>query len=121
MAEGQFLVRPAMLRLHALEPIPTKDFEGEPGAVKLNGKVLALMRAALKKLRAGEIAGKLRRHGILTHAAAASVALIIAGLIGVSIYVQNWCIAQPPDFEYTGTLTALKVTERDGVRKLGYN
>ncbi len=85
------------LKLQVLEPVATKGMQAAD-ADALKQRVHGTMEAALTELCAKQ--GFNRVHGWVTRLGMAGVAVLLALVAGVSIYVNNWCIAQPP--AYTG-------------------
>ncbi|MCC6466523.1 MAG: 1-acyl-sn-glycerol-3-phosphate acyltransferase, partial [Planctomycetes bacterium] len=119
--KGSFWVHPPDLHLRVLPAVQTKGFEGELGAARLKAEVHSRMAAALAEIRAGKPRGVAWPHGVPARLAMAALALLLAAVTGLSIYVNNWCIATPPAFEGDRSLKQQQVVERGDVRRLGPN
>lgn len=85
----------ADLKLQVLDAQETKGLQlGDADALKL--RTQHAMHNALAGLR--ERNSFNRVNGWVTRLGMAAVALLLALVAGVSIYVNNWCIAQPPAY-----------------------
>ncbi|MCC6466345.1 MAG: 1-acyl-sn-glycerol-3-phosphate acyltransferase, partial [Planctomycetes bacterium] len=119
--KGSFWVHPPDLHLRVLPPVASKGFEGELGAARLKAEVHSRMAAALAEIRAGKPRGVAWPHGVPARLAMAGLAVLLAAVTGLSIYVNNWCIATPPAFDGDRALKQQQVVERGEVRRLGPN
>jgi len=110
------------LVMQVLAPVSTKGLEGEIGAARLKADVQDRMQAALKRLRDGqEKSGVGWPIGVLSRLGMAACALLIAALAGLSIYVNNFCIAEPPTYSGDRSLASTEVVKREEFTRLGKN
>ncbi|MCB9893841.1 MAG: 1-acyl-sn-glycerol-3-phosphate acyltransferase [Planctomycetes bacterium] len=111
--------------IKVLDPIPTTGLADERDASELKQRVHAVMKNELASLRMGKRPSYPRIHGWVTRLGMACVALLIALLVGVSVYVSNWCIAQPPEYDGSRELAKTEIvssTLQDmPVKQLGLN
>ncbi|MCA8915887.1 MAG: 1-acyl-sn-glycerol-3-phosphate acyltransferase [Planctomycetes bacterium] len=111
--------------IKVLDPIATTGLADERQAAELKQRVHSVMKAELAALRRGKRPSFPRIHGWVTRLGMALVALLIALLVGVSVYVSNWCIAQPPMYEGSRELAKTEIissTVQDlPVKQLGLN
>lgn len=120
--KGSPAVNPPDLVVQVLPPVPTKGVEGEMGAARLKAEVQDNMQAALKRLRAGEEkSGVAWPIGVVTRMGMFACALVIAALAGLSIYVNNFCIAEPPKYDGDRALAKAEIIKRDEAQRLGKN
>lgn len=106
--------------MKVLEPIETKGLSDARDAAELKNKVHARMKSELNALREAKLKPSYPRiHGWITRLGMAGVAMVLALLVGTSIYVRNWCIAEPPTYEGSRDLANEKIVERtDGENSL---
>lgn len=124
--KGSPVVNDPDVVMKVLEPVPTDGLEGERDASDLKHRVRERMIEELKALRAAENKPSFPRiHGWVTRLGMAGVAMLLALAVGVSVYVNNWCIAEPPRYDGDRALADTEVVERtvgkDKVRVLGEN
>lgn len=120
--KGSPAVNPPDLVVQVLAPVETRGFEGELGAARLKAEVQDRMQAALQRLRAGqEKAGVAWPIGVVTRMGMFVCALLLAAIAGLSIYVNNFCIAEPPRYEGDRALAGAEIISRDEARRLGRN
>lgn len=120
--KGGPAVNPPDIVLQVLEPVASKGFEGELGAARLKAEVQDRMQAALKRLRDGQEKGGVAWPiGVISRLGMFACALVIAGLAGLSIYVNNFCIAEPPRYDGDRALAQTEVITRDDAKRLGKN
>jgi 1-acyl-sn-glycerol-3-phosphate acyltransferase len=110
--KGSPLVHHPDTVIKVLEPVPTKGMSDPREAAELKQRVHALMKSELANLRSGKRPSFPRVHGWVTRLGMAGLALFIALLVGVSVYVNNWCIAEPPAYDGGRELAELEITER---------
>ncbi|MBZ0137967.1 MAG: 1-acyl-sn-glycerol-3-phosphate acyltransferase [Planctomycetes bacterium] len=106
--------------MKVLEPIPTSGLADARDAAELKQKVHARMKEELAALREAKRKPAYPRiHGWLTRLAMAAVAMLLMLVVGVSVYVKNWCIAEPPAYDGSRELANEKIIERtDGENPL---
>ena len=123
--KGSPLVHHPDAVIKVLEPIPTTGMSGERDAAELKQRVHTRMRDELKSLRANKRESSARIHGWVTRLGMAFTALVIALLVGVSVYVSNWCIAQPPVYDGSRELAKTEIVsstiQNMPVQQLGLN
>ncbi len=83
--------------MKVLPPVQTTGLKGEMDAARLKSAVHESMAAEIASLRAART-GVPRIHGWVTRLGMFGVALVIGLLVSLSIYVKNFCIAEPPTF-----------------------
>ena len=99
--------------MKVLEPIDTTGLSDARDAAELKQRVHEKMKTELHNLRASARKSSYPRiHGWLTRLGMAGVAFVLMLLVGTSIYVQNWCIAEPPVYEGSRDLANEKIIER---------
>ena len=123
--KGSPVVRHPDVIIKVLEPIPTTGLKEPRDAAELKQRVHETMKTELASLRAAKRPSYPRIHGWLTRLGMAGVACVIALMVGVSIYVNNWCIALPPAYDGSRALADTDVVERtmqeNPVQLLGEN
>jgi isopenicillin-N N-acyltransferase-like protein len=101
------------LIIKVLDPIQTTGLKDVRDAADLKQRVHAAISAELDSLRAARRKPSYPRvHGWMTRLAMAGVAAVIALAVGVSIYVNNWCIAEPPTYHGSRALAEAEIVER---------
>ncbi|MBE7492157.1 MAG: 1-acyl-sn-glycerol-3-phosphate acyltransferase [Planctomycetes bacterium] len=120
--KGSPAVNPPDLVVQVLAPVSTAGVEGELGAARLKADVQDRMQAALARLRSGqEKAGVTWPIGVVSRLGMFVCALLIAALAGLSIYVSNFCIAEPPKYDGDRSLAQASIITRDEATRLGRN
>ena len=115
-------VHPPDVVLRVLPPVSTEGFDGEAGVMRLKFDVHERMSAALEELQSGRsLPGVAWPIGVLSRLGMFVAALIIATIAGLSLYVRNFCIAEPPHYNGDRALAAAEIRERDGVKRLRVN
>lgn len=108
------------LVMKVLDPIDTRGLKDVRDAAELKTRVHRLIGTELDALRTAARKPSFPRvHGWMTRLAMASIAVLIALLVGTSVYVRNWCIAEPPVYEGSRALADETVIERsDGENRI---
>ncbi len=94
--KGSIAVNHPDVVVKVLAPEPTSGLQGEVDAARLKARVHERMQAELAAIRAGERGGVPFVVGWLSRIAMFGAALLIAAVTGLSLYVKNVCIADPP-------------------------
>ncbi|MCA8946242.1 MAG: 1-acyl-sn-glycerol-3-phosphate acyltransferase, partial [Planctomycetes bacterium] len=111
--KGSPLVHHPNAVLKVLDPIPTTGLKDAKDAAELKQRVHAQMKQELQNIReAARKPSYPRIHGWVTRLAMFGLALFIATLVSVSVYVTNWCIAEPPVYEGSRALAQEEITNR---------
>lgn len=122
LRKGGAAVNPPDLVMQVLPPVPTAGVEGELAVARLKAETQDRMAAALSRLRKNEEpAGVAWPIGAVTRTAMFFAAVVIAMLAGLSLYVKNFCIAEPPTYSGDRSLAQTEVIDRGDARRLGKN
>ncbi len=120
--KGSGTVHPPDFTVKVLPPVSTKGYDGELGPARLKADIHQQMADALADLRkGGKQPGVAWPLGVVARFGMFAAALVIAALAGLSIYVSNFCIAQPPVYTGDRALAKTEVRDRDGATRLGNN
>src|SRR5690606_981476 len=96
-----------------LDPVATDGLSDARDAAALKQRVQGLMQTELAAVRAtAKRPGFPRIHGWVSRLGMAGVACVLALLVGVSVFVNNWCIAEPPVYDGSRALAEEEVIER---------
>ncbi|MBX3459261.1 MAG: 1-acyl-sn-glycerol-3-phosphate acyltransferase [Planctomycetes bacterium] len=98
--------------MKVLPPVSTKGLSGEMDAARLKADVHERMAAEIAALRTAKAKPGVRSiHGWLTRLGMFGAASVLALLVGLSLYVKNFCIAEPPAFDGDRTLAKEELRE----------
>ncbi|MCA8911533.1 MAG: 1-acyl-sn-glycerol-3-phosphate acyltransferase [Planctomycetes bacterium] len=111
--KGSPLVHHPDTLIKVLEPFSTEGLKDPKDAADLKQRVQARMKEELADLRAAKRKPSYPRiQGWVTRLAMFAVAMFIALLVSVSVYVKNWCIAEPPTYDGSRALAKEEITSR---------